>query len=41
MLFSEKLRQKKTVKNGKKSYLHKMMDGYNESRKTQSGYLFS
>jgi len=40
MLFSEIWRQK-TVKNGKKSYLYKMMDGYNESRKTQSGYLFS
>ena len=29
------------VKNGKKSYLYKMTNGYNESWKTQSGYLFS
>jgi len=40
MLFSEIWRQK-TVKNEKKSYFYKMVDGYNESRKTQSGYLFS
>ena len=31
---------KKTVKNEKKSYLYKMTNGYNESWKTQSGYLF-
>ena len=29
------------IKNEKKSYLYKMTNGYNESWKTQSGYLFS
>ena len=29
------------VKNEKKSYFHRTKDGYNESWKTQSGYLFS
>jgi hypothetical protein len=32
---------KKTVKDGKKSYFYEMTNGYNESWKTQSGYLFS
>lgn len=32
---------KKTVKNGKKSHFYEMTNGYNESWKTQSGYLFS